>query len=67
MEYKAVVAIARVHEQQALSYLKASGLPLAIVINFGSSRVEYSRDVNTPWKPVSRGQNVLKPEVQKKE
>jgi GxxExxY protein len=48
LEYKAVAAIAPIHEQQALSYLKATGFQLAIVINFGASRVEYSRVVNTP-------------------
>ena len=39
LEYKAVSEIARIHEQQALSYLKATGLELAIVINFGAERV----------------------------
>ena len=47
LEYKAVSEISRVHEQQALSYLKATGLPLAIVINFGAARVQSSRVVNT--------------------
>lgn len=50
LELKAVAEIARIHEQQALSYLKATGLPLAIVINFGSDRVQYSRIVNTKGK-----------------
>jgi GxxExxY protein len=47
LELKAVAEIAPIHLQQALSYLKATGLALAIVINFGSSRVEYKRVVNT--------------------
>ena len=46
LEYKAVSEIARIHEQQALSYLKATGLELAIVINFGAERVQSSRIVN---------------------
>ena len=46
LEYKAVSEIARVHEQQALSYLKATGLQLAIVINFGATRVQSSRVIN---------------------
>jgi len=46
LELKAVAEIARIHEQQALSYLKASGLPLAIVINFGAARVQSSRVVH---------------------
>lgn len=45
LEYKAVSEIARIHEQQALSYLKATGLKLAIVINFGAERVQSSRVV----------------------
>jgi GxxExxY protein len=47
LEYKAVSELAPIHEQQALSYLKATGLPLAIVINFGTRRVQYRRIVNT--------------------
>jgi GxxExxY protein len=45
LEYKAVSEIAKIHEQQALSYLKATGLELAIVINFGAVRVQSSRVV----------------------
>ena len=45
LEYKAVAEIAKIHVQQALSYLKATGLELAIVINFGSTRVQSSRVV----------------------
>ncbi|HEU0291111.1 MAG TPA: GxxExxY protein [Anaerolineales bacterium] len=50
LEYKAVSEIARIHEQRALSYLKATGLELAIVINFGAARVQSSRVVNTKGK-----------------
>ena len=50
LEYKAVSEIARLHEQQALSYLKATGLQLAIVINFGAERVQSSRVVYTKGK-----------------
>jgi GxxExxY protein len=50
LEYKAVSEIARIHKQQALSYLKATGLALAIVINFGGERVQSSRVVNTKGK-----------------
>jgi GxxExxY protein len=52
LEYKAVSEIARIHEQQALSYLKATGLKFAIVINFGAERVQSSRVVNTKGKAV---------------
>ena len=50
LELKAVAEIARIHEQQARSYLKATGLPLAIIINFGAERVQSSRVVNTKGK-----------------
>lgn len=50
LEYKAVSELARIHKQQALSYLKATGLELAIVINFGTERVQASRVVNTKGK-----------------
>lgn len=50
LELKAVSEILRVHQQQALSYLKATGLPLVIVINFGAESVQSSRVVNTKGK-----------------
>lgn len=50
LEIKAVNQILPVHKQQALSYLKATGLQLAIVINFGASRVQSSRVVLTKGK-----------------
>jgi GxxExxY protein len=50
LEYKAVSEIARIHKQQALSYLKATGLELAIVINFGGERVQSGRVINTKGK-----------------
>ncbi len=59
LEYKTVVKIVPIHEQQVLSYLKATRLQLAIVVNFGASRVEYSRILNTPRKPASRAPRPL--------
>lgn len=59
LELKAVTEIGRIHEQQAFSYLKATGLPLAIVINFGSERVQSSRIANT------RGKTVFSPSLPK--
>ncbi len=47
LELKAVAKIAPIHQQQAISYLKATGLELAIVINFGAPSVKYERVVNT--------------------
>ena len=47
LELKAVKEIDPIHKQQALSYLKATGLELALVINFGARRVQSHRVVNT--------------------
>jgi GxxExxY protein len=50
LELKAVSEIAPIHRQQALSYLKATGLPLALIINFGAHRLQVVRVVNTKQK-----------------
>lgn len=65
LEYKAVSEIARIHEQQAYSYLKATGFELAIVINFGGERVQSSRVINSKGKNkfpprIARPRNILK-------
>ena len=46
LELKAVSALSDVFKQQLLSYLKATGLHLGILINFGSKRVASIRIVN---------------------
>lgn len=46
LELKAISALSDVFKQQMLSYLKATGLKLGILINFGTPRVEYTRIVN---------------------
>jgi len=46
LELKAVSGLTDVFKQQTLSYLKATGLKLGILINFGAPRVEYVRIVN---------------------
>lgn len=61
LEYKAVSEIAKIHEQQALSYLKATGLELAIVINFGAERVQSSRVVYNKDKKVRLSPRALLP------
>lgn len=45
LELKALDVIASVHTAQALSYLKATGLRLAIVVNFGAESLETKRVV----------------------
>jgi GxxExxY protein len=47
LEFKAVSDILPIHLQQALGYLKSTGLPLALVINFGAERVQFHRVVKT--------------------
>lgn len=46
LELKAVDKITDVHRAQALNYLKATGLRLVILINFGKQRLESERFVN---------------------
>jgi GxxExxY protein len=46
LELKAVSSISPLFKQQLLSYLKATGIKLGILINFGTSRVESTRIVN---------------------
>lgn len=46
LELKAVSALTDAFKQQTLSYLKATGLKLGILVNFGTPRVEYTRIVN---------------------
>lgn len=46
LEYKAVSELSPVFESQVLSYLKASGLKLGLLINFGGKKVEVRRIVN---------------------
>jgi GxxExxY protein len=46
LELKAVVSLNGLFKQQVLSYFKATGLRLGILINFGSPRVEFTRVLN---------------------
>jgi GxxExxY protein len=43
LELKAVEMLTKAHEAQMLNYLKATGLRLGILINFGKERVETKR------------------------
>jgi GxxExxY protein len=56
LELKAVSEIISVHKQQALAYLKATGLQLAMVINFGASRLQVARVVNTRQRKIASHQ-----------
>lgn len=46
LELKAVSNLTDVFKQQTLSYLKATGLKLGILINFGTARIAYTRILN---------------------
>src|ERR1019366_3914768 len=48
VELTAVKALDRVHSAQCLNYLKASGLRVCLLINFGNPRLEIKRLVNGP-------------------
>lgn len=43
LELKAVSAMNELFESQLISYLKATGMKLGIIINFGTKRVSYKR------------------------
>ena len=46
LEIKGVSALHSAHEAQAINYLTATGLRLAILINFGAKSLQYKRLVN---------------------
>jgi GxxExxY protein len=46
VELKAVKTLDSVHTAQCINYLKASGLRLCLVLNFGKPRVEIHRVAN---------------------
>jgi len=46
LELKAIASLNDLFKQQLTSYLKATGLRLGILINFGARRVEYVRIAN---------------------
>jgi GxxExxY protein len=45
VEIKATASIERVHRQQCLNYLRAPGLKLGLLLNFGHSHLEVGRVV----------------------
>ncbi len=46
VELKAVKALDNVHMAQCMNYLKATGLQVCLLINFGSPRIEVKRVLN---------------------
>ena len=47
IELKAVSSITDVHRAQAISYLKATGLEVALILNFGEASLTFKRVVRT--------------------
>jgi GxxExxY protein len=45
VEVKALRAIGPIEQAQAINYLKASGLPRGLILNFGAPSLEYRRVV----------------------
>ena len=43
VELKAVRAIAPEHQAQVINYLKATGIEVGLLINFGNPKLEYRR------------------------
>jgi len=46
VELKAVKALDNIHMAQCMNYLKATGLQVCLLINFGSPRIEVKRVLN---------------------
>ena len=45
LEFKAVSELDNIHEAQVFNYLKATGLKLGILVNFGKKSLDYKRIV----------------------
>ncbi len=45
VEIKCVESIAQIHKAQIINYLKATGLEVGLIINFGNIKVEFERVV----------------------
>lgn len=58
LELKAVSKLDDLHLAQAINYLEAYGLPIGLLINFGSKSMEFKRVYNTKH---SENQNSLDP------
>ncbi len=43
VEVKAVAALTSEHQAQIINYLKASGIEVGLLVNFGTSHIQYKR------------------------
>jgi hypothetical protein len=57
VELKALIALERVHLSQAKNYLEAYKIPIGLLINFGSTELEFKR-VHID-KPIPRNRNIV--------
>lgn len=55
VELKAIEALAKVHEVQVVNYLRATGIEVGLLLNFGPTEVQVRRLTKTP--PKQRNQD----------
>jgi GxxExxY protein len=51
LELKAIDALAKTHEIQLVNYLKATGIPVGLLINFGTTGIQIKRKYKDPVDP----------------
>ncbi|MBD3317516.1 MAG: GxxExxY protein [Chitinivibrionales bacterium] len=61
VEIKALKQLTTFEEAQVLNYLKATGYPVALLINFGSPKLEWKRYANTTIRVHPRPTTSLNP------
>ncbi|MHB9032513.1 MAG: GxxExxY protein [Anaerolineae bacterium] len=58
VEIKAIKALTDTEVAQVLNYLKATGLPLALLINFGTPKMEWKRFANTKHQHLNTSEQI---------